>query len=269
MRGWELVTHGKAPRRTSRGAHRIILACLAGSAIHGCGPQVELLRRDPGFNYSTLSVGGIAVFGVTTSVGDRGDRDLKREQFTALLESSLMKEREDLKVLPMSQLLSDLGMDLYESTLDRFEHTGGLDRTTLALLDSLAGDQVRYVLLGRIEEESITHDETVTDTPTESDPDATTTKLTTRLTVRIAFQVYDLRSAMSVWSATLTQSKGDSETYTDEAPGSFLAGLVGSLLGAIFGSSDEKEEYPPAPDATKVLLSIYSAVAEKLPERGH
>lgn len=90
----------------------------------------------------------------------------------------------------------------------------------------------------------------------------------TRLTAHIVFRIYDLQSSRSIWSAKLGESKENSESYTEQTSGNFLTDLLGGILESILGTGPPGEdEYPPAPDAIKVVRPIFSALAEALP--GH
>jgi hypothetical protein len=147
---------------------------------------------------------------------------------------------------------------LYDQTLLGFRDTGELDRETLAHLDSLAGDQVRYLLMGRIEHMNIAQREETQD----DDSDEEKTVLKTTPTVRVAFEVYDLQFERGVWSATLSQSKEESAEYSEQISGNLLEAVVNALLG--LGGSGEKD-YPPPPNGAKMLRSIFSTAADKPP----
>jgi hypothetical protein len=122
---------------------------------------------------------------------------------------------------------------------------------------------VRYLLLGRIEDKSISHSESSSQ---DEDSGEETVTLKTSLYMRVAFEIYDLQSQQAVWSATLVQSKDKSADYKEKSGGNLLVSLLGSILG--LNGSGEKE-YPPPPDETKILGSICSMAAEKLPRSGH
>ncbi|HET9940787.1 MAG TPA: hypothetical protein VFR25_06775 [Candidatus Eisenbacteria bacterium] len=237
-----------------RGVLRSAVVGLAFLFTGGCGPRVDFLHREPDFGYPTLKQGGIAALGGVTTQGSPEGRRSLREPLSQGLETALRGERRDLTVLGVDQVLWEIGDGFREDLLDAFDRDGGLEQEDLALLDSLVGDQARYVALARVEDQWITRDEA----EDESEPNETKTTVTVSLTIRVAFVVYDLQAGRSVWSATLTGSDKNSSTFTDKEQG-FWATLASAVLGL-----DDHDD-PSAPNAAGTLRKIFSKFAKELP----
>jgi hypothetical protein len=237
-----------------RGVLRPAAVGLAFLLSWGCGPKVDFLNREPDFGYPALKQGGIAALGAVTTQGSHEDRRSLREPLSQGLETALRGERRDLAVLGINQILWEIGDGFREDLLDAFDRGGRLEQEDLALLDSLVGDQARYVALARVEDQWISRDEA----EDQSEPDETKTTVTVSLTIRVAFVVYDLQSGRSVWSATLTGSDKNSSTFTDKDQG-FWASLASAVLGL-----DDHDD-PSAPNAAGTLRKIFSKFAKELP----
>ena len=237
-----------------RGALQPAAVVLAFLFTGGCGPKVDFLHREADFGYPALKQGGIAALGAVTTQGSPEDSRSLREPLSQGLETALRGERRDLMVLGVNQVLWEIGDGFREDLLDAFDRDGRLEQEDLALLDSLVGDQARYVALARVEDQWISRDEA----EDESEPNETKTTVTVSLTIRVAFVVYDLQAARSVWSATLTGSDKNSSTFTDKEQG-FWASLASAVLGL-----DEHDD-PSAPNAAGTLRKIFSKFAKELP----
>lgn len=228
-----------------------------------CGPKVDFLKQAPDFDYATLKGGRVVVCGVTTTVVPPDSATTLREPLTQTLEALLLEERPDLKLRPTKSLYSALGQDRYDTVLDDFEDSGEIRQAKLAALDSLIGQETRYIIVARIEDEEVSYDQSST---TDSDTDAETRTWTTTLKIRVAFHVYDIQSARSVWSATFTGKDDKENTYkdTDVTEGNFLGNLVSGLVEGILGLRDA-DDYPPPPGEAKILNGIFVKFASSLP----
>jgi hypothetical protein len=237
------------------------LAC--GLAFQACGPKVNFLKQAPDFNYAALAGGQIVVCGVTTTAVSGDSAYSLREPFTQILEARLLKKRPDLHFLPTKSLYSLLGQDRYDSILDGFENAGQVSQTELASCDSLIGEGARYAVLSRIEREELNYDLSST---TDEKTDNETRTWTTKLEIRVAFQVYDLRSARSVWSASLSGKSAKKNTYEerDLLKGNVLANVVTEVVAGSLGIRGQ-DDYPPPPTEIEILSEIFDEFAVKLP----
>ena len=242
----------------------VTVATLAvGIVVSGCGPHVTYDRGDgPDFDFQSLSQGGIAVLGATTTRGTWDERVEEREALTHSFEDALLRERKDLEVLRVSEIRSRMGAIPYEDLLDGWDRYAELSTEELAALDSLVGERCRYVALGRIEDAEVSNDETE-DTSGER---AKTTLRTTR-TVRISFRVYDLQAARSAWNPTLTGSDDNEETIEeDEDEGGILDQLISGLVEGLLGLGDDPE-YPEAPSTDRIASKVFVRFVKELPRR--
>lgn len=241
----------------------LLLVSALSAAAPGCGPKVDFLQQAPGFDFAALAGGRVAVCGVTTAVVPPDSAFSLREPLTEILETRLLEKRPDLKALPARNLYSALGQDRYDSVLDDFEDSGEISPSTLATLDTLMRDEARYIVLARVEHEKLDYDQS---SSTDSETGTETRTWTTKLEIRVAFQVYDLQSAHSAWSAKLTGKDDNSSTYEDKdlSNGNFLGNLVSGLVEGILGLSGH-DDYPAPPDGNKILSDIFAEFASRLP----
>ena len=237
------------------GSGLALLLIIAGS---GCGPKVDFLNQDPGFDYPALSQGGIATVGGAIIMGSWDDRVAQREPITKGLESAFRKKRKDLRIVGAADVRSAVGADAYDDLMDGFDRSGNLGEEELATLDSLVGDQARYAAFARVEDSSVSESES-SDT---SDADNPTTTHTATRTVHVGVQVFDLQSRRSVWTATLTGSKQNDTTQEEEESGGFFADLLSGVVESLLGLD---EDYPEAPTTASVLGGIFTKFAEELP----
>jgi hypothetical protein len=236
------------------------MALVLGS---GCAHEAKLIRPVSTTDYATFASAPLAVGGMTSVVGSRVSRDENRDAQSTMFENMMISERGDLVVVPAGRVRSLLGDESHATMLDEFESRGELNSGFLTLAGNVLAGQARFLILGRIEESSVSRDESGSDSKT----------LKTTLTVRAGFHVYDLEARQVVWSGDiensttneLTLSPNSSDDSSGDSGNSGFLAFLGGLLGSIFGGDDEVE-YPPPPDVSEALPGIFDRLGEGLPQ---
>ena len=249
-----------------RGCTRLVACLMSALALGtGCGSKAKLLRPVSTIDYPTFRSAPLGVGGMTTIIGPKESRAEGREARSSNLERMMISERGDLVVIPVGRVRSLLGDEEHDALLDRFESHGELDARSIAQADSALGSQIRFLLLGRIENESVSHDESESDPDNDSNTDNSDRKLKTTLSVRAGFHVYDLQTRHMVWSGAVVNSASNEakRARDSESGGSGFWGFMSTLVNVL---DDDDDKYPPPPEVDEVLPGIFDALCEGLPK---
>lgn len=229
----------------------------------GCGgAKVVHVESDPAFTYEATSSSVLTVVGVVAAVGDDEYQEEIRNSLPRLLSERIAKKREDLTTMDPGRVEQRLGQERYQELLDRYELTGQLDtNSVVALFDATRG-LVRYVVLARIEVDSIAR--------TISEDEISTDYKTLRF-VQINFQVYDIETAPMVFTGTISHEDFDLQIDAkSDAPDDDCSSIL-SFAACIFDflswfEDKDEEGFPPPPELEDIVTEIFDRFAETLPQ---
>jgi hypothetical protein len=252
----------------------LLLAC----GTFACGPSIKGLRHDPSFDYVSMSADRIGVGGVTSLVHETDDVDALRSQLSSMLRLQMLDAKGAVDVTPTGVFRSTLGGDAYGALLDEYRLNGQIDTATLAAWDSSFGGACRYVVFARIEDD-IVKESSSSGEEHDSGVQYAVTKLSTTRKLTVAFSVYDLHMAKSVWSAHLTDGQANTNKYRgapvptsneesdDKKEKKEEKSTVEEIVVAVVEMlTAEEMVYPEPPTLTEVAERVFQGFAKNLPE---
>jgi hypothetical protein len=235
------------------------------SPIRSCGTKVVGVFHDPSFDYATLQEEKMAVGGVVYSVGPQEVRTLIGDEATNRLQFELLRNREDLDVLPAGAVLIAVGDEFYDKILFDYERGAMLSESHLeALREGLEG-RARYVIFSRVEEDVVSRKRDLESQGDEEEKEETL-KLTTSRRVTTSFRVYDVTGGKTVWRGLIQKSRSNEFQFgfrsgdeTDEAV------WIDLVVGTVIEDPSAEPVYPDPPDLNQVLGPIFVGFADHLP----
>lgn len=250
----------------------VVLVGLPLVAASGCGPSIKGLRHDPSFTYESLTAGGIGIGGVTSLLATGEDPAAVASRLESSLRAALLDR--GLNVVPAGFYYDALGGERYDVLLADYRRSGVQNEAALAEWAAVP-DAPRYLVLSRVETDEIDQKSNESEEVVNGAKHQML-KLSTERTVHASFAVYDVTMSKPVWTALLADDETNSSSF-DEGPVApdddkdkkkkddkgFLGKVGDVLLG---GLEDSVREYPPPPELTSVIGTVFKGFAKSLPE---
>lgn len=257
-------TREGSSRLHQRARHITHVAILV-SALIGTAAPLEAGDKAGKITYQDLVPGGMAMGGVTSSIGGPTSERESREVMARMFENHFLITRTDIPFMGSDRVRAAVGLDSYEAMLDHVQLTGEVTAPALASLRAALVDSVRYVVVARLEREKVKRYKNEEDP--DDDPQTENSEIvkTAYRILEVGFRVYDLRDGPLAWNTRQsgTESK---ETSMPADPKLFksytVAGILESALTDDMGPPD-----PQLQDTFANLPRIFDKFVSKLPKK--
>ena len=174
----------------------------------------------------------------------------------------IAEKRPDLTIRDPRRVVEALGEERHRDLLDLFASTGNLDTNgVVALFDATRG-QARYVVLARIETDSIAR--------TKSEDEISIDHKTLRF-VQVRFRVYDISTAVMVFDGIISGEDFDMQIdAATDSPDDDCSSILSfaACIFDFFSWFEEKDDegFAPPPELENIMTEIFDQFAETLPK---
>ena len=234
--------------------------------IAGCHATADLpeksfdVERAPTFSPAALVQDGAVIAAMVSADPGRLAEESSPDGLASALRARLLEERPGMRVLSPGHLELALGEERYRAFAASFGQTGDLQSTDLTEILRCLQDAVRYLLVGRLEEDAVASGE-----------NEDHTFFTTR-TTKMLFAIHDLHTTSVVWKGHFrvsiqTSCAGpdyeEEDEFEHDDDDSIWEGLGKLALNDL--TATRKEDEPPEPASIQEQTRrIYEAFVESL-----
>jgi hypothetical protein len=187
-----------------------------------------------------------------------------------LLAQSISEKRPDLTIISPERIQQALGEENHRALLDQYVSWGDLDQGSMIQLFSATRGLVRYVILGRVEQDDLFKSEELEEGATSSG-----TRYKVRRDMAVFLEVYDLEAGRSVFSGLITNdltnnryevdgTLGDVSSFGDFCADMGVSCLM-NLMCSLIQTKEDEGGYPVPPSTEEITEDIFEKFAETLP----
>ena len=249
----------------------LLLICLI--ALAGCKTPVVGMQQHPSFTYEAVSQNRFLIGGVVSAIVPLDARTITR--FSDLMQRSFIEERPHLDILRTGILRRAIGSESYHHMLDQVAIAGLPDAGDFSAIRR-AFPELRYLIVARIEENHISQRNNQSETDVADSEDdqkkgeyeqvRVDVSLITGRKMGVTLSIYDLDTALAVWSGYISisheNSNDSSRTFNKE--NRWREELIDAFVDGLTGL--DSNSYPDAPTREAVLADIFEGFAENMPE---
>lgn len=240
-----------APARTIRWSFLLLALSFLPAGLAGCGPKIKVGYRDASLTRASLAARGLGIGGMTTIVAPESSRPLATAVLDSLLWARLRTDLVGVPLKPLDYARRALGEEGYGRFLSLYEQSRPLSAEGREMLAGAFPDSGAYLLLGCVDENRVWFEQTAAT--------GSTVNMTHRQ-IGVAWEVYDCRLGRSVWKSRLTLHRTTGASAPEEKTFS-----LGSIASSIL-FPDDRPEFEEAPDATKMLWTLFGGLPKALIE---
>ena len=222
-------------------------------------PKLIGLTQDPSFTFESIQTGKMAIGGIVSVAFNDEMNDSLQDVLSYRLLSQLREQRESYAILPVSELINNLGGAPYDSLLEAYRNNDGLDERSLESLSEFT--EARYLIFARIQTNFVSRIR-VNVRQEDNEDDKIRSDATRK--VRILMHIYDCQKKILAWSGAIVKSKTHQKDYEKQEK-STLFQVIDVVLG-----DDETEDdlypYPDTPSLDEIATAIFKGFGQHLPD---